>query len=153
MTRSRAARLGSMQTLGLGAVSVALLAVFLGRQARVANPLMPLRLFRSRNVTGANVVMALEVVGMFGMFFPGARAGMTVALRLSGRGPAKLRIGGSRRHDETIGLRQAPPLGFVSQRHRVDCRLRARGVAHRAGRGGLRAAPPHRCGPRSATTY
>jgi hypothetical protein len=49
-----------MQTLGLGAVSVALLAVFLGRQARVANPLMPLRLFRSRNVTGANVVMALE---------------------------------------------------------------------------------------------
>ena len=72
MTRSRAARLGSMQTLGLGAVSVALLAVFLGRQARVANPLMPLRLFRSRNVTGANVVMALEVVGMFGMFFLGA---------------------------------------------------------------------------------
>ena len=63
---------GSMQTLGLGAVSVALLAVFVGRQARVANPLMPLRLFRSRNVTGANVVMALEVVGMFGMFFLGA---------------------------------------------------------------------------------
>ncbi len=63
---------GSAQTLGLGAVSVALLAAFVGRQARVANPLMPLRLFRSRNVTGANVVMALEVVGMFGMFFLGA---------------------------------------------------------------------------------
>ena len=42
------------------------------RQARIANPLMPLRLFRSRNVAGANVVMALLVVGMFGMFFLGA---------------------------------------------------------------------------------
>jgi MFS family permease len=33
---------------------------------------MPLRLFRSRNVTGANVVMAMLVVGMFGLFFLGA---------------------------------------------------------------------------------
>jgi predicted MFS family arabinose efflux permease len=33
---------------------------------------MPLRLFRSRNVAGANVVMALMVVGFFGMFFLGA---------------------------------------------------------------------------------
>ncbi len=33
---------------------------------------MPLRLFRSRNVAGANVVQALLVVGMFGMFFLGA---------------------------------------------------------------------------------
>jgi predicted MFS family arabinose efflux permease len=42
------------------------------RQARIANPLMPLRLFRSRNVSGANVVQALLVAGMFGMFFMGA---------------------------------------------------------------------------------
>ena len=33
---------------------------------------MPLRLFRSRNVVGANLVQALLVVGMFGMFFLGA---------------------------------------------------------------------------------
>jgi MFS family permease len=46
--------------------------VFVARQARVANPLMPLRLFHSRNVSGANVVIALLVVGMFGMFFLGA---------------------------------------------------------------------------------
>ena len=38
----------------------------------IANPLMPLRLFRSRNVAGANLVQALLVVGMFGMFFLGA---------------------------------------------------------------------------------
>jgi len=63
---------GSTQTLGLGAVSLALIAAFLLRQARIAQPLMPLRLFRSRNVSGANVIQALLVVGMFGMFFLGA---------------------------------------------------------------------------------
>jgi len=63
---------GSTQTLALGGVALALLAAFLLRQARIANPLMPLRLFRSRNVAGANAVMALLVVGFFGMFFLGA---------------------------------------------------------------------------------
>ena len=63
---------GSSRTLTLGAVSVAALAAFVVRQARIANPLMPLRLFRSHNVTGANVVQSLLVVGMFGMFFLGA---------------------------------------------------------------------------------
>jgi EmrB/QacA subfamily drug resistance transporter len=63
---------GSTQTIGLGAVALALLAAFVARQARIANPLMPLRLFRSRNVTGANLVMGLLVVGFFGMFFLGA---------------------------------------------------------------------------------
>jgi MFS family permease len=33
---------------------------------------MPLRLFRSRNVTGANAVQGLMVVGLYGMFFLGA---------------------------------------------------------------------------------
>jgi EmrB/QacA subfamily drug resistance transporter len=63
---------GSAQTLALGAVSLALIAVFVFRQSRIEHPLMPLRLFRSRNVSGANVVEALLVVGMFGMFFLGA---------------------------------------------------------------------------------
>jgi EmrB/QacA subfamily drug resistance transporter len=63
---------GSAKTLGLGAVAVALVVAFIVRQARVANPLMPLRLFRSRNVTGANLVQALIISGMFGMFFLGA---------------------------------------------------------------------------------
>jgi EmrB/QacA subfamily drug resistance transporter len=63
---------GSAQTLALGAVSLALLGGFVTRQARVDTPLMPLRLFRSRNVSGANVVQALLVAGMFGMFFLGA---------------------------------------------------------------------------------
>ncbi len=63
---------GSAQTLGLGAISISLLAAFVVRQTRVENPLMPLRLFRSRHVAGANAVQALLVVGMFGMFFLGA---------------------------------------------------------------------------------
>ena len=60
------------RTLVLGGIALALLAAFLIRQARIPNPLMPLRLFRSRNATGANAVMALMVVGMFGVFFLGA---------------------------------------------------------------------------------
>jgi EmrB/QacA subfamily drug resistance transporter len=63
---------GSTQTLGLGGVSIALLAAFVARQARIPNPLMPLRLLRSRNVAGANLIQALFVSGMFGMFFLGA---------------------------------------------------------------------------------
>ena len=63
---------GSLHTLGLGAVSIALLAAFVVRQDRIPTPLMPLRLFRSRNVAAANVVMGLLVIGFFGMFFLGA---------------------------------------------------------------------------------
>jgi EmrB/QacA subfamily drug resistance transporter len=63
---------GDGQTLGLGAVSLALLAAFLLREDRAENPLIPLRIFRSRNVSGANVIQALVVAGMFGMFFIGA---------------------------------------------------------------------------------
>jgi EmrB/QacA subfamily drug resistance transporter len=62
----------SARTLILAAVSIALVAAFVLRQARIPKPLVPLRLFRSRNVSGANVVMALLVVGMFGLFFLGA---------------------------------------------------------------------------------
>jgi EmrB/QacA subfamily drug resistance transporter len=59
----------SARTLGLGALAVALLAGFVARQATARTPLLPLRLFRSRNVTGANLVQALMVAGMFGWFF------------------------------------------------------------------------------------
>ncbi len=63
---------GDSRTLILSAISAILLAAFIFRQSRIANPLMPLRLFRSRNVAGANVLQALLVAGMFGMFFLGA---------------------------------------------------------------------------------
>ena len=63
---------GAGRTLGLGAGALALLAAFIVREATAANPLIPLRIFRSRNISGANIVQGLAVVGMFGMFFLGA---------------------------------------------------------------------------------
>ncbi|HTT94507.1 MAG TPA: DHA2 family efflux MFS transporter permease subunit [Solirubrobacterales bacterium] len=62
----------SAHTLGFGAGAVVLLTGFVIRESRAAQPLVPLRIFRSRNLTGANVVQALMVAGMYGMFFLGA---------------------------------------------------------------------------------
>ena len=63
---------GAGRTLALGGVSLALLAAFLAREATARNPLVPLRIFRSRNLSCANVIQVLSVAGMFGMFFLGA---------------------------------------------------------------------------------
>jgi EmrB/QacA subfamily drug resistance transporter len=62
----------SGRALAFSAGSLVLLAAFLVRESRIANPLIPLRIFRSRNVSGANAIQALLVAGMFGMFFLGA---------------------------------------------------------------------------------
>jgi EmrB/QacA subfamily drug resistance transporter len=63
---------GSAATLGLGGLALALLATFIAREASARTPLVPLRIFRSRNVSGANLVQMLMVAGLFGMFFLGA---------------------------------------------------------------------------------
>jgi EmrB/QacA subfamily drug resistance transporter len=63
---------GSVQTLGLGGLALALLAAFIARESRTGTPLVPLRIFRSANVSGANVIQMLMVAGMYGMFFLGA---------------------------------------------------------------------------------
>jgi EmrB/QacA subfamily drug resistance transporter len=55
----------SGRTLGLGAVSLALLAGFFVRQAKAATPLMPLRLLRSRNASGSYVAQMLALSAMF----------------------------------------------------------------------------------------
>lgn len=60
------------RTLLFGAVATVLLAGFVARQATSAKPLLPLRILRSRNVAGANLIQVLMVAGMFGMFFLGA---------------------------------------------------------------------------------
>ncbi|NUT93376.1 MAG: MFS transporter [Saccharothrix sp.] len=52
-------------TLGLGAVSLVLLALFVLRQRTAKTPLMPLRILRSRDVVGANVVQVLTLSAMF----------------------------------------------------------------------------------------
>ena len=63
---------GSARTIGFGAAALALLVGFVVREDRARTPLIPLRIFRSRNVTGANLVQMLMVAGLFGMFFLGA---------------------------------------------------------------------------------
>src|ERR1700689_1796502 len=63
---------GAGRTLALGGVSLALLLGFLAREATASKPLVPLRIFRSRNVASANLIQVLSVAGMFGVFFLGA---------------------------------------------------------------------------------
>lgn len=61
---------GSTRTLVTLGIAVALLAVFLFVEVRVATaPLMPLRLFRSRWVSGANIVMLLIGAAFFSMWY------------------------------------------------------------------------------------
>ncbi|MDQ4029931.1 MAG: MFS transporter, partial [Actinomycetota bacterium] len=57
------------RTLGLLGAAAALLALFLGIEARARSPLMPLGLFRLRNVATANVVGVLWAGAMFAWFF------------------------------------------------------------------------------------
>src|ERR1700734_3543040 len=59
----------SARTLAFAAVAAALLGGFVWRQATAARPLLPLRVFRSRDVAAANVVQALMVAGMLGFQF------------------------------------------------------------------------------------
>jgi EmrB/QacA subfamily drug resistance transporter len=60
------------RTIVLAALSLAILVAFVLREATARKPLIPLGIFRSRNITGANLVQVLTVAGMFGMFFLGS---------------------------------------------------------------------------------
>jgi EmrB/QacA subfamily drug resistance transporter len=60
---------GTARTIGLLAVAAALLSLFLGIEARTRSPLMPLGLFRLRNVATSNVVGVLWAAAMFAWFF------------------------------------------------------------------------------------
>jgi EmrB/QacA subfamily drug resistance transporter len=57
------------QTLGMLAAAAVLLAVFIFIESRTRSPLMPLGLFRKRNVAVANVVGVLWAAAMFAWFF------------------------------------------------------------------------------------
>ena len=62
----------SVETLVTGAAAIAALVAFVIRESRTANPLLPLRILRSRTVAGANAVMLLLVAAFFGTFFIGS---------------------------------------------------------------------------------
>ncbi|HEU0167333.1 MAG TPA: MFS transporter, partial [Chloroflexota bacterium] len=63
------AAIGGVATALLGLTALLLMAGFIVRQRLAANPLMPLAIFRSRAVTGANAIQGLTVAGMIGMLF------------------------------------------------------------------------------------
>ncbi len=62
----------SARTLGVGGASLALLGAFLALEARIANPIMPLRILRRRLLMGSSIVRGLLVTGMFSAFFLGS---------------------------------------------------------------------------------
>src|SRR5205085_2922974 len=64
--------LTSARTLGAGGASLVLLAAFLALQARISNPIMPLRVLRLRMLMGSSLVRGLLVTGMFSAFFLGS---------------------------------------------------------------------------------
>jgi EmrB/QacA subfamily drug resistance transporter len=59
----------SARTIGVLAASAGLLALFLMIEARVGSPLVPLGLFRLRNIAVSNVVGVLWAAAMFAWFF------------------------------------------------------------------------------------
>jgi EmrB/QacA subfamily drug resistance transporter len=61
----------SVTTLGLGALSLALLGVFVAVEARLTRPILPLGLLRRRSLAGSSIVRAMLGMGMYGCFFLG----------------------------------------------------------------------------------
>jgi MFS family permease len=64
--------LGSTRTLVLGAITIAVLAGFVARQATGRNPILPLRIFRSRMISVSNLVQALMNISFLSFFFLGS---------------------------------------------------------------------------------
>lgn len=62
----------SVPTAVAAVIAALLIAGFVLRQARAAAPLLPLRILRSRRLSGANVAQVLMVAGLFGFQFLGA---------------------------------------------------------------------------------
>jgi EmrB/QacA subfamily drug resistance transporter len=58
----------SVETIGLFAGSAALLAAFIGWEARASQPLMPFSIFRLRTLVGANVAGLILGTALFAMF-------------------------------------------------------------------------------------
>jgi len=59
----------SVRTLGLLVAAIALFAIFIFIESRVSSPIMPLGLFRLRNLAIANMIGVLWSAGMFAWFF------------------------------------------------------------------------------------
>ncbi|HVA08389.1 MAG TPA: MFS transporter, partial [Acidimicrobiales bacterium] len=63
---------GSFHTLGILAAAVVLFVAFIVLEAKLTNPIMPLRILKLRTLTGSSAIRGLLATGMFSTFFIGA---------------------------------------------------------------------------------
>ena len=61
----------SLQVLGFGGLAMLLMAAFVALEARIANPIMPLRILAVRGMVPANLIRGFLVTGMYSTFFLG----------------------------------------------------------------------------------
>jgi EmrB/QacA subfamily drug resistance transporter len=61
----------SAQVLGFGALAALLMAAFVAREARIENPIMPMRILAVRGLVNANLVRGFLVTAMYSTFFLG----------------------------------------------------------------------------------
>ncbi len=61
----------SVEVLGFGGLAAALMAAFIAVEARIENPIMPMRILRLRGLVNASLVRGFLVTGMYSTFFLG----------------------------------------------------------------------------------
>jgi EmrB/QacA subfamily drug resistance transporter len=61
----------SGEVLGFGGLALALMAAFVALEARIENPIMPLRILAVRGMAPANLIRGFLVTGMYSTFFLG----------------------------------------------------------------------------------
>jgi EmrB/QacA subfamily drug resistance transporter len=62
----------SSHTLGIGALTAAMLCTFVILESRLKNPIVPLRILRLRTLMGTSIIRGFLATGMFSTFFLGA---------------------------------------------------------------------------------
>jgi EmrB/QacA subfamily drug resistance transporter len=62
---------GSSTVLAFGGLAVVLMVAFIALEARIENPIMPLRILRLRGLVNASLIRGLLVTGMYSTFFLG----------------------------------------------------------------------------------
>jgi EmrB/QacA subfamily drug resistance transporter len=62
---------GSVQVLGFGGLALVLMGAFIALEARIENPIMPLRILQLRGLVNASLVRGVLVTGMYSTFFLG----------------------------------------------------------------------------------
>jgi EmrB/QacA subfamily drug resistance transporter len=72
IVKSTSYGLGSAHTLVIGGAGLAMLAAFFALEARIGNPIMPLRVFRVKGLLSSSLVRSFMFLGMYGCFFIGA---------------------------------------------------------------------------------